>query len=297
MLAFYPPLARLLGPVPYAAKFLLIVFLGIHVPLLTLVTYIALRHGADLARYADEVVVVLVATLAATAATLAAVHALLEPVHATVRAVQSYLGERRLLPLPGEFQDAAGVLMRDVGYALRQLEDRLRQLEAEAGTDYLTGALSRRAGELALQAGLAAGTGAGGLVLVKIDLDRFKEVNDRHGHAAGDACLRRLAAVAREVLRAGDWLARWGGDEFVAGVRGTAEEGRAVADRLRRALARVVVRLEDGREIVVSASVGAAEAAGDEAAQALYARADAALYRAKGEGRRRGRRAPGEDTA
>lgn len=150
--------------------------------------------------------------------------------------------------------------------------------------------MNRRAGEVALRAGLASvgevGDGNVPVVsfhLVKIDVDGFKAVNDRFGHTAGDACLRRLAEVARSVLREGDWIARWGGDEFVAGIAAARHDHAAVAvARLAQALDAVAVPLPgESGALTLSASVGSAAAEPGDSPRSLYERADAALYRAK----------------
>jgi GGDEF domain-containing protein len=222
-LKLYPVLVRALGPMPYAAKFLGVAFVGTHLPLLALVAYALARHGVDLRDQLDVLAVALAGTLAATALTLRAIHGLLEPVHATRDALRDYLARGVLVPLPERFRDAGGTLMRDVGFALRQLDARLRELEGVAATDHLTGLMNRRAGEEALRVALApaaeGGGAAGGVFhLLKIDVDDFKAVNDRFGHTVGDACLRRLAEVARSVLREGDWIAAGAADELVAGI-------------------------------------------------------------------------------
>ena len=200
-----------MGPLPYAAKFVGVALVGTHLPFLALLVYgdpppAGGAQGPPL----DVMAIALIATITATVLTLVAIHGLLEPVHATKDALRSYLDRGVLVPLPERFRDTGGSLMRDAGFALRQLDARLRELEGVAATDHLTGLMNRRAGEEALRAGLARvaapdGGGAGrALHLLKIDVDGFKEVNDRFGHTAGDACLRRLAEVARSVLREGD---------------------------------------------------------------------------------------------
>ncbi len=113
------------------------------------------------------------------------------------------------------------------------------------------------------------------------DLDGFKEVNDRHGHEAGDAVLveaaRRLTAAVRE----GDTCGRWGGDEFVLVVElGTAVAAGKVITRITRAMEDPFV-LPDGRECQVGLSVGAVVADGTERVEVLLAAADHAMYEAK----------------
>ncbi|HUK12810.1 MAG TPA: GGDEF domain-containing protein [Thermoanaerobaculaceae bacterium] len=131
------------------------------------------------------------------------------------------------------------------------------------------------------------------LSLLVVDIDLFKPYNDLYGHQAGDACLVRVAAAMREALREGvDVLARFGGEEFVALLpESGAEDAATVAERLRRAVEALdVAHNASSVAPVVTVSVGWASAtpdADDLGAVALFAEADAALYRAKQGGRNR----------
>lgn len=163
--------------------------------------------------------------------------------------------------------------------------DRLR---AEAVRDALTGLPNRRALEEALARALAAAAREGApLAALVLDLDRFKDVNDRHGHAAGDAVLRVAAARARGALRGADLLARIGGEELAAVLPG-ADLAAALeaAERIRAAVAAGPVEFA-GAAIPVTVSIGAAAWAPGEDGAALLARADARLYEAKRAGRDR----------
>jgi diguanylate cyclase (GGDEF)-like protein len=153
---------------------------------------------------------------------------------------------------------------------LRAERDRYAQ---ESLTDPLTGLANRRALEAHLRAQ------SQGLTLLIVDVDRFKQVNDRFGHDVGDQVLRRIGRILRDCVRPGDLAARLGGDEFVL-VLDTAEADVA----LRRGHeVRDQIRMEAWRNIhpalAVAASVGVA--CGEHAAVELYRTADAALYAAK----------------
>ncbi len=117
--------------------------------------------------------------------------------------------------------------------------------------------------------------------LLLLDLDDFKVINDRHGHGAGDLVLTVIGQRLAGLVRAGDTVARLGGDEFAHLVHGTAEEVRAVAERLVEAIQQPVVA--GGRRFNVRTSVGVVLADDDESesAQALLSHADIALYEAK----------------
>jgi diguanylate cyclase (GGDEF)-like protein len=120
-----------------------------------------------------------------------------------------------------------------------------------------------------------------------LDIDFFKQINDRHGHAAGDEVLRRFAAAARAELRAGDVLARWGGEEFLLMLPDTSEAAaQAVVERIR---ARVGLLEVDGvtEDRRISFSAGLTARRGAEALADTVNRADKALYQAKSSGRDR----------
>jgi diguanylate cyclase (GGDEF)-like protein len=123
--------------------------------------------------------------------------------------------------------------------------------------------------------------------LALLDMDFFKQINDRHGHAAGDEVLRGFAAAARAELRDGDVLARWGGEEFLLMLPDTGEQAaQAVLERIRaRVGALRVAGVSGGRRI--SFSAGLAARRGREALADTISRADRALYQAKSSGRDR----------
>jgi diguanylate cyclase (GGDEF)-like protein len=128
----------------------------------------------------------------------------------------------------------------------------------------------------------------GSLAVMFIDLDRFKVINDTLGHPGGDRVLRGMADRLRDVLREGDTASRFGGDEFAVlceDVRGE-QEAIDIAERLGSVLAQPIAL--GGAEVLVTASVGIAVASGlSDNPEALVRRADAAMYRAKDQGRAR----------
>jgi diguanylate cyclase (GGDEF)-like protein len=129
-----------------------------------------------------------------------------------------------------------------------------------------------------------------GMVLVVLDVDQFKQFNDTHGHAAGDDALVAVGDAVRRAMRAGDLVARFGGEEFVLLLNHcSAQQGLAFAERLRAAIASAPVgEAAQGLQPHVTASLGLTDASGDSADLAeLLQRADGAMYQAKKAGRNR----------
>jgi diguanylate cyclase (GGDEF)-like protein len=169
-----------------------------------------------------------------------------------------------------------------------QLVERLRQqadaFERQAREDGLTGLLNRRGFDEALQQALAEDHGP--LSLVLIDLDHFKQINDRHSHAAGDRVLVEVAELLRRRLPEAR-VARWGGEEFAALLPGIDQSRAGTAvDTLRQQLQRSPAQ-QIAPALQLSFSAGIAERRRGETGESLLQRADAALYRAKAGGRDR----------
>jgi diguanylate cyclase (GGDEF)-like protein/PAS domain S-box-containing protein len=167
----------------------------------------------------------------------------------------------------------------------------IEQLEERASIDSLTGVLTRRAlfDKLSAEFERARRYGSSLSVCV-LDLDHFKQVNDRHGHVMGDALLRRLGQLLKKSLRTVDTAGRFGGDEFVMVLpECDYDAAKQTAERLLILLEEEGhVALPDGKSLKLKASLGVAELSADITDVAmLVARADASLYRAKRAGRSR----------
>ena len=171
---------------------------------------------------------------------------------------------------------------------LMHLERSATQARTLALTDALTGCVNRRALEARARSALAHAARHGQpLSLVIVDLDHFKRVNDTHGHAAGDLALTHAGQLLRDAVRPDDVVARFGGEEFCVLLRDTASEpARIAAERLRAAIAASPVPTPAG-PLPLTASLGVATARPDEPWEALFHRADEALYAAKHGGRDR----------
>jgi diguanylate cyclase (GGDEF)-like protein len=183
--------------------------------------------------------------------------------------------DRRLLGLLGQ---AVAITFHNEMLYRRSIVDDLTQVSSRG---YFDAHLNREIGRWKRYR-------EGGLSLLLMDLDRFKEINDRHGHTAGDEALRQAAQSLREGVRVVDVVARYGGEEFaIILVKCDRSSAAEVAERLRRALERLEVSAGAGR-LRLTGSFGVAcfpEDAEDK--QRLIEVADRALYRAKAEGRNR----------
>jgi len=170
----------------------------------------------------------------------------------------------------------------------KEMERRLREL---ATTDDLTGALNRRAFFAAIAQETERSSRYGTpMSLVMIDLDHFKQINDRYGHAAGDRALKLATQAMGAALRDIDMLGRLGGEEFAVLLPQTQLSGALeVAERLRSAIASVEIPVDsEPMTVGLSASLGVVDRQTDETGpDRILSRADAALYRAKDEGRNR----------
>jgi diguanylate cyclase (GGDEF)-like protein len=187
-----------------------------------------------------------------------------------VRALQQHIAQRQALE--------------------RERDALIERLREQSNTDYLTGLPNRRAFFNAMEREVATAQRHGyGLVVLLLDIDNFKRLNDSHGHAVGDLVLTEVAQTLRRAVRLGDLVARCGGEEFVIVLsHSDRERGMLFASRVRQAIESTTVNCADGLTLAVTASIGVAdsERCGLDI-EGLLARADAAMYVAKQSGRNR----------
>ena len=262
-----------LFPRHYTIRMFLLCFLAMHMPLLAFLGFELTRGAWHWQTFA----VLLGATVVGSAFAIAALAGLLVPVAVATRGLRALRDGQQMQDIPAGGPDMAGELLESVAHALRSTSARLDELKGLALTDPLTGLLNRRGFVEQLE---QLPTGAGTLAL--LDGDRFKQVNDRLGHAEGDRVLRALADRLRDRLRKQDMAVRWGGDEFVILLRDTDEqEARAIVKRVQLSLRRRPIARLDGRP--VNFSVGFAPLSGEtmEAVTEAVKAADAEMYATK----------------
>ncbi|MEM7325283.1 MAG: sensor domain-containing diguanylate cyclase [Actinomycetota bacterium] len=196
---------------------------------------------------------------------------------------QCRFGKLHLRPLHQD-GEATGLLLtlEDV----TKLQTYQLELAEQTRRDPLTGAYNR----LGIEALIGEGSGEGpvdlrGLIVLFIDLDGFKAVNDRFGHLTGDRVLQAVAEAVRGLLRAGDQLARMGGDEFlvILGPKATPASGPAIAARIGDALSSIGATFDE--DLSVGASIGVAVGEAGDGFDSILKRADADMYRRKTERR------------
>ncbi len=194
------------------------------------------------------------------------------------------------------FHDKELIARVKIHLQLKQLRDELfaqnQRLEELSRTDALTNVPNRRnLMEEASREFSRAGRSGQGMGLVMLDLDHFKMINDKYGHQGGDAVLREIAARLRDSLRGHDQIGRYGGEEFALVLPDTSPDGaKLTAERCRRLVSNTPVEFE-GQQILVTASFGVSHFGEgypkQHTLEALFGRADEALYVAKEAGRDR----------
>jgi diguanylate cyclase (GGDEF)-like protein len=192
-------------------------------------------------------------------------------------------------PLSDDAKDRLKVLGAQAGARIGTVRS-FERTQIQASTDALTGLANRRAAEARMRLEMSSGQP---FALIMADLDRFKLLNDTHGHRAGDEALRLFADVARDSLRPQDFACRWGGEEFCFFLSNSdTERAMQWTDRLRARLAHMLTR----RSVpVFTASFGVIDSKQNMPLDSMLSAADMALYRAKSSGRNRSVAALQED--
>jgi diguanylate cyclase (GGDEF)-like protein len=254
---------RRLGEIPalrtsYARKFAVAAFVGTQIPLVVFIIYLLFARTDWTGMY-PLIAALLLACFAGFLGTLWMLRELLVPIDLTAESLRAYLESRTVPDLPIAFPDQAGRLMEGTQYTLSQLNETINRLERVSDTDDMTGIYNRRAGEKRLAEEIArAERDLQSFQVAFFDINEFKAINDTHGHSAGDACISHLAALLQLNTRRGDWVSRWGGDEFIVGLHRN-RALKMVMDRILRAVATSPCEISPGKEIVFTVACGVAE--------------------------------------
>jgi diguanylate cyclase (GGDEF)-like protein len=279
-----------LGPVSgtYAGKFALAAFVGGMIPLAIFIVYLLFARSDWQTMY-PVIAALILASFAGFLGTLWLLRELLVPIDLTAETLRAYIDNRKVPDLPIHFPDRAGRLMEGTQYTLSQLHETINRLERVSDTDDLTGIYNRRAGDKRLSEEVArAERDLQTFQVAFFDINKFKEINDKHGHSAGDACISHLAALLELNTRRGDWVARWGGDEFIIGLHRN-RALKMVMERIIKAIESSPCEIAPGLETRLSVSCGVAEYRFGDGPTGIIADADKAMYAAKELARRDGK--------
>jgi len=196
----------------YRLKILFLVFVGLQIPLLVLL----FSQLSSITEPLTLLAIIITTTVISTAITLYLLLQLLNPLILTSQALRGYIQNQKKPNLPVDYEDALGRLMADMQYLVETLETYKSTLSHQANIDPLTGLPNHLAGEeLLLQDMARAQREDTQMLIVIIDIDQFNQINEQFGPQLGDICLTQVVEAMTQCIRKGDWLARWGGDQFL----------------------------------------------------------------------------------
>jgi diguanylate cyclase (GGDEF)-like protein len=264
----------------YAGKFALAAFVGILIPLATFIVYLLIAR-TDWDTMYPVLAALVLACFMGFLGTLWILRELLLPIDLTAEALRNYIDSRKLPDLPIHFVDRAGRLMEGTQYTLTQLHETITRLERVSDTDDLTGIYNRRAGEKRLSEEVArAERDLQTFHIAYFDVNGFKQINERHGHSAGDAVISHLAALLQLNTRRGDWVARWGGDEFLVGLHRN-RALKMVMERIVKAISGSPCEIAPGLELRITVSCGVADYRFGSGVSGVLSDGERAIYAAK----------------
>lgn len=282
----YQCFERLGWPRSYIGKVFLIAFVATHIPLMTLIGYLIFAPADDISKL-EVLGLAVLATLIGTTLIFWALHQMLKPILLAKSILSVYFKHGQVLRLHTRFQDEVGLLLNNVADAIQIFEQNRIMLEKFATEDFLTGLPNRRAADIQLQQSLnLALRNQMPLCIALLDIDYFKQVNDSYGHAVGDQVLTELSKCLKQRSRGGDWVARWGGEEFLLVLFADKHGCHSALERIREQLANLRV-VSAGTSIQFTVSIGFTTVGQDYNPLACLERADRALYQAKQAGRNR----------
>jgi len=264
----------------YAGKFAVAALVGVLIPLFTFIIWLLLSRS-DWEQVYPMLVALALACFAGFLGTMWLLRELLVPIDLTAEALHDYISTRRLPDLPLHLPDRAGKLMEGTQYTLSQLHETIGRLERVSDTDELIGIYNRRAGEKRLgEESARAERDLQTFQIALFDIGGFTAINDRHGHSAGDACISHIAALLQLNTRRGDWVARWGADEFIVGLHRN-RALKMVMERIVKAISSSPCEIAPGLELRLSVACGVADYRFGSGPAGVIADADKALFVAK----------------
>lgn len=269
-------------------KVFAVCFVSVHVPLLVFIVYLA---GGNAAKTEPVLLLLLAATIAGTTICLLSLWWMIRPLRQLAHAIKNYRADGTPVRMQVTSKDEIGLLATTVTAMVAETETLMGKLRHQAMTDPLTGLGNRRwLNERAAEEMARAERSGEPLSIIVADLDRFKGINDGHGHETGDRVLVAAGEIVRTCLRPYDLAARIGGEEFcILLPRTTLDEAESIGERLRTTLAATTIPpLRQGR---MTASFGLCAAGIGDRLPDMLLRADFALYEAKRDGRNCIRRA------
>jgi len=269
----------------YILKLFAIAVLGNLLPLVVLLTCLFVTNNAANILFYLLIFISLTTNIMITFLIL---RSILYPVSITANALQQYVHDKQIPTLPIQFkdslyQDTLGHLMSNVQYIVEKLEASTKSLKTASNIDPLTGILNRHSGEERLMQDMArAKRGKIKLLIAIVDIDDFKGINEQFGHNLGDVCLTHIVEALSKNIRAGDWLARWGEDEFLMILWNVNHDDlNAILQRIQQQS----VKTPMGELLEISLSIGACQYDGESEVDTLIMCANKALYQAQSNGR------------
>jgi diguanylate cyclase (GGDEF)-like protein len=285
-LRFYDLLNRLPFAASFKGKIIFAVVVSVLLPVAAMEIYFigfSELRGEQLER------AILISGLAsATAAVFSywALSTILRPILSTAKQLNQFLNTRTLPDLPVHYRDEVGSLMSNVNYITRSMHDLVETANQNGAIDHLTGIYNRRSAENRLKDSIElARIRQNSMSFAILDIDNFKTLNDTYGHDFGDTVLRQIGDLLRTNVRRSDWVGRWGGDEFVISIQGGEREANAMLSRICESARKERFIAPNQSVHTITFSCGVCEWQESMDPQALFTKADEALYSAKRGGR------------
>lgn len=200
----------------FILKITFVAFLSLFFPILVLAIFLILTDASDSFNKVTFFFIMCSISTIGIVIMLPLWIALLHPITLISEALQRFLNEKQVSQLPIDFEDTVGQLMANIQYSIEQMDIMLHTRDQASNKDSLTGLLNQQAGQEYLSRDLARSHRENVHILIAlVDVDNFKSINERFGYHVGDVCLAHIAEAMANNVREGDWIARWGEDEFL----------------------------------------------------------------------------------